>query len=126
MERYRIHNIPIYSACPGLYELGIASNTGGEDNRTHRHASDDVTVVYLGQADNVRTRLQQYGRAGAHLDHRNSITYADKIEFPFTRSGSGLFKEIFSRGHSIMFRWVPVWWFFIYASFSFLNALDDQ
>ncbi|KAG1331720.1 putative protein EFFECTOR OF TRANSCRIPTION 2 [Cocos nucifera] len=106
VERYRIHNIPIHSACPGLYELGIASNPGGEDNRTRRHAAEDVIVVYLGQADNVRTRLQQYGRAGAHLDHRNSSTSADKIVFPFTQSGPGLFKEIFSRGHSIMFRWV--------------------
>ncbi|XP_073116820.1 protein EFFECTOR OF TRANSCRIPTION 2 isoform X1 [Elaeis guineensis] len=108
VERYRIHNIPIHSACPGLYELGIASNPGGEDKRTRRHAAENVIVVYLGQADNVRTRLQQYGRAGAHLDQRNSSTSADKIEFPFTQNGPGLFKEIFSRGHSIMFRWVPM------------------
>lgn len=62
--------------------------------------SDGVIVVYLGQADNVRTRLQRYGRIGAHLGNNLNDCGPTK--------GPGLFEDVFSRGHSIVFRWVPV------------------
>lgn len=98
VERYRTHNLPADCACAGLYELGIIANSTDESHKTRQLALSEVLVVYLGQADNVRTRLQQYGRAGSHLDHGCSVT----------SSGPGLFKEIFSMRYSILYRWAPV------------------
>ncbi|CAL9108959.1 unnamed protein product [Musa acuminata var. zebrina] len=108
-ERYKIHNLPANCSCPGLYELGIAvTPTDGRGTKTRQHALKDIVVVYLGQADNVRTRLQQYGRAGSHLDHGNSFTYSAESETPCLQKGPGLFKEIFSKGYSIVYRWAPM------------------
>ncbi|URE38214.1 hypothetical protein MUK42_16775 [Musa troglodytarum] len=108
-ERYKIHNLPANCSCPGLYELGIAvTPTDGRGTKTRQHALKDIVVVYLGQADNVRTRLQQYGRAGSHLDHGNSFTYSVECETPCLQKGPGLFKEIFSKGYSIVYRWAPM------------------
>ncbi|XP_042389755.1 protein EFFECTOR OF TRANSCRIPTION 2-like [Zingiber officinale] len=108
VTRYRTHNLPANCACPGLYELGIIAAFTNEIHKTRQHALSKVVVVYLGQADNVRTRLQQYGRAGSHLDHGCSVTSSRKIEIPELKTGPGLFKEIFSMGFSIVFRWAPV------------------
>ncbi|KDO59248.1 hypothetical protein CISIN_1g041854mg [Citrus sinensis] len=89
-DRYRVHNLPSTSG-PGVYELGIVASR----SRTDRIDSDDVVVVYLGQADSVRTRLQCYGRSGAHLNNNPS-------------NGSGCFDDIFSRRHAIAYRRAPV------------------
>ncbi|KAK3210528.1 hypothetical protein Dsin_015234 [Dipteronia sinensis] len=88
VARYRVHNLPTETG-PGLYELGIAVSS------THKLDSDDVVVVYIGQADNVRTRLQRYGRSGAHLNNPN---YCEP----------GHFDDIFSRGYPIVYRWAPM------------------
>lgn len=62
--------------------------------------------MYLGQADNVRTRLQQYGRSGAHLGNGSSTGHpTDSVK---KEKGPGLFVEILSRGYPIVYRWAPV------------------
>lgn len=78
-ERYTTQNLPTYTS-PGVYELGIAVATSA------------VIPVYLGQADNVRGRVQSYGRHGAHLQNPPLL----------------LFSDIFSRGFPIVYRWAPV------------------
>jgi hypothetical protein len=65
VQRYRIRNLP--DNFPGLYDLGVAC-AADEGVRSQRHDARGVVVVYLGQADIVRARLQQYGRSGSHLD----------------------------------------------------------
>lgn len=92
VSRYRLHNLPQVSS-PGLYELGIPLSSSAKIQ------SDNVLVVYLGQADNVRTRLQRYGRSGAHLNNPNDSAL---------KNGTGLFEDVFIRGFGIVFRWVPV------------------
>ncbi|CAJ1951601.1 unnamed protein product [Sphenostylis stenocarpa] len=100
--RYRIHNLPQESS-PGVYELGIAVSSGGlgrQISKLGRHP-DRIVVVYLGQADNVRTRLQRYGRTGAHLDSGCSDDSS-------LQKGRPLFQEVFSQGFSIVYRWAPM------------------
>ncbi|KAI9191528.1 hypothetical protein LWI28_009583 [Acer negundo] len=92
VARYRVHNLPTVTG-PGLYELGIAVSS------THKLDSDGVVVVYIGQAENVRTRLQCYGRSGAHLNNPN--------HFGLKRE-PGHFEDIFSRGYPIVYRWAPM------------------
>ncbi|KAK0605398.1 hypothetical protein LWI29_026269 [Acer saccharum] len=92
VARYRVHNLPTVTG-PGLYELGIAKSS------THKLDSDGVVVVYIGQADNVRTRLQCYGRSGAHLNNPNHCGL---------KSEPGHFEDIFSRGYPIVYRWAPM------------------
>lgn len=99
VQRYRIHNLPNSSSCPGLYELGVIASPNEGGRKSLKHDSEDIVVVYLGQADNVRTRLQQYGRFGGHLDRGNLIPSNER---------PGLFREIFSRSYSIIFRWAPM------------------
>ncbi|KAG8099525.1 hypothetical protein GUJ93_ZPchr0013g34121 [Zizania palustris] len=101
VQRYRVLNLP--ENFPGLYELGVA-RASDEGIRTRRHVSSGVVVVYLGQADNVRARLQQYGRTGSHLDGGNSLPPVDKSEKNLFASGPGLFREVFARGYSVVFR----------------------
>ncbi|WCJ42661.1 Protein EFFECTOR OF TRANSCRIPTION 2 [Euphorbia peplus] len=97
--RYRVHSLPSNSS-PGLYELGVSisrsrSQTGRQLGKLD---PDDIAVAYLGQADNVRSRLQRYGRCGAHL--RNGSSPDQK--------GVALFDEVFSKGHSIVYRWASM------------------
>jgi len=103
VQRYRIRNLP--DNFPGLYELGVAG-ASDEGARARRRDSRGVVVVYLGQADSVRARLQQYGRSGSHLDTGNSLGSAGKDEANVVTAaaGPGLFTEVFSRGYSIVFR----------------------
>ncbi|KAI7748893.1 hypothetical protein M8C21_032814 [Ambrosia artemisiifolia] len=102
-ERYRTHNLPNCSSCPGLYELGIAvSVTRKKGKIISKLNSKNVIPVYLGQADNVRTRLQQYGRDGAHLE--NGWSNGEQND----RKVLGLFSDIFSYGFAIAFRWAPM------------------
>lgn len=102
VQRYRIHNLPNCSSCPGLYELGVAEIPNDDGRKSRRHDPHNVIVVYLGQTNNVRTRLQRYGRVGAHLDSGRGTPSENENEC------TGLFKEVFSRGYSIMFRWAPM------------------
>ncbi|XP_021751269.1 protein EFFECTOR OF TRANSCRIPTION 2 [Chenopodium quinoa] len=89
-ERYRVANLP--SVCnPGLYEIGVAVCHSDSGRDVSKLDTEFIVVVYLGQADNVRSRLQDYGRNGSHLIN-----------------GCGLFKEIFSRGYPIVYRWAPL------------------
>ncbi|CAK7352676.1 unnamed protein product [Dovyalis caffra] len=107
-SRYRVHNLPTTSG-PGLYELGIVvsrSRLSGRD--VGKLVPDDIMVVYLGQTDNVRTRLQQYGRSGAHLGNTYSTANGNDSKDDSLQKGLGLFEEIFSRGHSIVFRWASM------------------
>lgn len=83
-ERYRVDNLPECES-PGLYELGIAGLHSGLGRQIE---PDQIIPVYLGQADSVRTRLQQYGRTGSHL-------------------GSN-FEEILAKGYPIVYRWAPM------------------
>ncbi|XP_034913295.1 protein EFFECTOR OF TRANSCRIPTION 2 isoform X1 [Populus alba] len=107
-SRYRIHNLPTTSG-PGLYELGIAVPRSGLLRRdVGKLVPDDIVVVYLGQADSVRTRLQQYGRSGAHLGNTYSTGHVNDSKDDSLKKGLGLFEEIFSRGQSIVYRWAPM------------------
>ncbi|KAL4589545.1 hypothetical protein LXL04_002453 [Taraxacum kok-saghyz] len=103
-ERYRTHNLPNCSSCPGLYELGIAISLPQTEPKsiTTKLSSKRIIPVYLGQADNVRTRLQQYGRDGAHLE--NGLSNGEQID----RKVLGLFSDIFSYGFAVAFRWAPM------------------
>lgn len=105
--RYRVHNLPTTSG-PGLYELGIAVSCSGLGHDVGKLGPDDIVVVYLGQADNVRSRLQRYGRSGAHLGNNHSTGHWNDPEADSRSKGLGLFEEIFSRGHSIVYRWASV------------------
>ncbi|GAV68305.1 hypothetical protein CFOL_v3_11808 [Cephalotus follicularis] len=104
VARYRVHNLPS-SSSPGLYELGISVTRPGLGRETGKLDPGGVVVVYLGQADNVRARLQRYGRSGAHLANSCSTGCPDD---PTPQKGTGLFEEIFSMGYSIVFRWTPM------------------
>lgn len=80
-SRYRLHNLPSPRfSLPGVYELGIfprrralvtasalqqQQQQQGSGRRIRR---EDVVAVYVGQAENVRQRLQRYGQAGSHLE----------------------------------------------------------
>ncbi|KAJ0031367.1 hypothetical protein Pint_13364 [Pistacia integerrima] len=97
-SRYRVHNLPTCPG-PGLYELGVAVPRKGLGREVNKLDSDGVVVVYLGQADSVRTRLQRYGRSGAHLNNPNDSGL---------KIGPGYFEDVFSRGASIVYRWVPM------------------
>ncbi|KAF5194323.1 Effector of transcription [Thalictrum thalictroides] len=105
-EKYKIHNIPLSCSCPGLYELGVAAVHTDLGRDVRKLSSECVVVVYLGQADNVRTRLQHYGRAGSHLDHGKS--FGEPVDDHNNLKGPGLFREIFSRGFPIVFRWASM------------------
>lgn len=101
VQRYRIRNLP--DNFPGLYELGVAC-ASDEGVRSRRRDARGVVVVYLGQADSVRARLQQYGRSGSHLDTTNSPGSSDRDAANALAAGPGLFREVFSRGYSVVFR----------------------
>lgn len=103
VERYRTQNIPNCSSCAGIYELGIVVSLSRTNEKTSsKLTSKNIIPVYLGQADNVRTRLQQYGRDGAHLE--NGLSNGEQCD----RKVLGLFSDIFSYGFAIAFRWAPM------------------
>ncbi|KAL3688322.1 hypothetical protein R1sor_014631 [Riccia sorocarpa] len=131
-QRYRLHNLPNTYFGPGVYELGLTlqsiSAQGNTDSNSRRIRRQDVIVVYLGQAENVRHRLQTYGQSGSHLEgprllvrsavehgerdsERNSSPVqesrvkSDVSASGCTERGLRLFTEVFSRGYSIVFRW---------------------
>ncbi|KAE9585678.1 hypothetical protein Lalb_Chr24g0393831 [Lupinus albus] len=95
-RRYMIHNLPQNSGA-GVYELGIGVWSSGLRRQIYKLVPDqhhnNIVVVYIGQADNVRGRLQRYGRNGAHLVNAD---------------GTPFFNHIFSLGYPILYRWAPV------------------
>ncbi|KAK2416719.1 protein EFFECTOR OF TRANSCRIPTION [Trifolium repens] len=101
--RYRIHNLP-QKLGPGVYEHGVAVSYTSLGREIYKLTTDPryVVVVYLGKADNVRARLQRYGRTGAHLS--NSCSSDDSS----LQTGRTLFQEIFSQGFPIVYRWAPM------------------
>ncbi|XP_059633080.1 protein EFFECTOR OF TRANSCRIPTION 2 [Cornus florida] len=102
--RYRVHNLPNCASCPGIYELGIAVSHSRSGRTISKLDQNRIITVYVGQAENVRTRLQCYGQAGAHLENGSSTgELRDSV-----RKGPGLFTEIFSRGFPIVYRWAPM------------------
>ncbi|KAL7093738.1 hypothetical protein ACP275_11G058600 [Erythranthe tilingii] len=85
-ERYRTHNLPNRPCLPGVYELAVAFVL-------RRHSGIIILVpVYVGQTENIRNRLQDYGRNGAHLESNNRLLVSD----------------VLSRGFSIVYRWIPM------------------
>ncbi|XLR65995.1 hypothetical protein S83_016667 [Arachis hypogaea] len=103
--RYRIHNLP-EKACPGVYELGIAVSSRSDLGRQiYKLAPECVVVTYLGETDNVRDRLQCYGRNGSHLHSKTSPEYSIYDSLQKKRP---LFQEIFSQGYPIVYRWVAM------------------
>ncbi|KAL1195178.1 Protein EFFECTOR OF TRANSCRIPTION 2 [Cardamine amara subsp. amara] len=103
--RYRVQNLPRKS-CPGLYELGVAVN---RQDQSRKLEPDDVLAAYLGQAESVRSRLQRYGRSGAHLRNVKDLNDYETIESPVKKAVSGgLFEDIFSKQGSILYRWAPM------------------
>ncbi|XP_051131651.1 protein EFFECTOR OF TRANSCRIPTION 2-like isoform X1 [Andrographis paniculata] len=101
-ERYRTQNLPNWNPAPGVYELGIAVISGRE---TRRLDSSSVVPVYLGQADNLRTRLQQYGRDGAHLENGCSNK---KSTYGLCEPSHKLFSDVFAKGFPIVYRCAPM------------------
>ncbi|KAI4350726.1 hypothetical protein L6164_005152 [Bauhinia variegata] len=105
--RYRIHNLPEKSSA-GVYELGIAVTHSRSGRKIKDLAPDEIVVVYLGQADNVRTRLQSYGRTGAHLGNTCSAHDPHDCNHASLQKGSQLFEQIFSQGYPIIYRWASM------------------
>ncbi|KAI3443660.1 hypothetical protein Pfo_000325 [Paulownia fortunei] len=107
-EKYRTQNLPKWTSCPGVYELGIAASRPQSGRETRKFYSSSVIPVYVGQADNLRTRLQQYGRDGAHLENGCSNNKFTNCESVSSLKGPGLFTDIFSRGLPIVYRCAPM------------------
>jgi hypothetical protein len=92
VERCRTQNLPAaHCNGPGVYELGVTApswlptsaaavrggasttNTNTTTNANTNASTPalrrrDVVVVYVGQADNIQKRLQEFGQPGAHLE----------------------------------------------------------
>lgn len=103
-ERYRTQNLPNWNPSPGVYELGIAAL----GRNTRELDSSSVVPVYLGQADNLRIRLQQYGRDGAHLENGCWGKKFVNVVCDSAHTGPGLFTDVFSKGFPIVYRCAPV------------------
>ncbi|KAL3644340.1 hypothetical protein CASFOL_012272 [Castilleja foliolosa] len=107
-ERYRTQNLPKLISCPGVYELGIAASRPHSRRETRKYDSTFVVPVYIGQADNLRTRLQQYGRDGNHLENGCSNNKLIDCESVLSHKGPRLFTDIFSKGLPIVYRCAPM------------------
>ncbi|KAK3436304.1 hypothetical protein EUGRSUZ_C00913 [Eucalyptus grandis] len=105
--RYRVHNLP-KSPGPGIYELGVAAPRAKLGREIAKLDLRYIVVVYLGKADCVRTRLQQYGRSGAHLGRCSSAACEIDCKTSCPTKQLGLFEEVLSRGYPIMFRWASL------------------
>ncbi|XP_011093698.1 protein EFFECTOR OF TRANSCRIPTION 2 [Sesamum indicum] len=107
-EKYRTQNLPNWISCPGVYELGIATSRPRSGREARKLESSSVVPVYLGQADNLRTRLQQYGRDGAHLENGCSNNKLRNFQGVSSSKEPGLFIDVFSRGLPIVYRCAPM------------------
>ncbi|VFQ87810.1 unnamed protein product [Cuscuta campestris] len=107
-ERYRTQNLPNCASCPGIYELGITPSNPRRETANHRVDSAIVVPVYVGQTDNVRTRLQQYGRDGSHLENGCSKGDLSWDKNALCSKGPLFFTCAFSRGLTVVYRWAPM------------------
>lgn len=128
IDRYHLHNLPASHFGPGVYELGVTAPSWTPTSHSQRRRSlkrEDVLAVYVGQADNIRQRLQQYGQAGSHLEGSGSTKYCrgnddsvscgsssslrsqsgDQSGVKRSNSSPRLFSEVFALGSSVAFRW---------------------
>lgn len=103
-ERYRIHNLPNFTSCSGIYELGVGVSKTLSGRETSKLDLNHIVPVYIGQADNIRTRLQQYGREGAHLENGKFATELNDSVV----QGLRLLSDVFSRGYYILYRCAPM------------------
>ncbi|KAL6554973.1 hypothetical protein OROGR_006231 [Orobanche gracilis] len=106
-EKYRTQNLPNWTSCPGVYELGVVASRPQSGSGPRKLESNSVVPVYLGQADNLRTRLQHYGRNGAHLENGCLNNKLTDCQSGSSHKGLGLFTDIFSRGSPIVYRCAP-------------------
>lgn len=111
VERCRTQNLPAaHCSGPGVYELGVTTPSwlptpaagvqGGASSTTTNTTTNastpalrrrDVVVVYVGQADNIRKRLQEFGQPGAHLERSRYFAnyiyiqlFTNSFKFPFS------------------------------------------
>ena len=89
--KYHTHNLPAAQFGPGVYELGVTAPSWSQvpnSKRSRTLKTEDVIPVYIGQAANIRQRLQKYGQAGAQLEHgsrycKQSIIRSQVLNFLF-------------------------------------------
>ncbi|GER51408.1 effector of transcription2 [Striga asiatica] len=108
VEKYRTQNLPKWTSCSGVYELGVAASRPKSGRGAREFKSSSVVPVYLGQADNLRNRLQQYGRDGAHLENGCLNLKFNDCQTSTSHNRLGWFADIFSRGLPILYRCAPV------------------
>ncbi|KAL3825254.1 hypothetical protein ACJIZ3_021283 [Penstemon smallii] len=101
-ENYSTQNLPNSISCAGVYELAVAMSGA------RKLDSSSVITVYVGEAENVRTRLQQYGRDGSHLENGCSNDEFNNWQNVSSLKVPGLFSDIFSKGYSIAYRCAPM------------------
>lgn len=73
----------------------------------------DVLPVYVGQAENVRTRLQQYGKDGSHLGSAGKAVGGTEArqrgkQKVASEQNSGMFQQAFALGYAVVFRYSKV------------------
>ncbi|CAK9234855.1 unnamed protein product [Sphagnum troendelagicum] len=110
VEKYRAHNLPGSNWGPGVYELGLAmpewtamnEQRIGLKKKEKKLRPQNVMVVYVGNAEHIRQRLQRYGEADSEYFYKSSST-----EHGVRKSSRGprLFSEVFTLGCAIAFRW---------------------
>ena len=124
VSRYCLHNLPPPNI-PGAYELGLVGPSGrGVQRRNLPSAA--VAVVYAGHTEDLRSRLQQYGQCGSHLQQQQIVAVSLTRRGPYKGGGKGcskfpgtvargidcnsdnLFEDAFSCGLTIVFRWTQV------------------
>ncbi|KAI5056308.1 hypothetical protein GOP47_0028126 [Adiantum capillus-veneris] len=125
-ERYKLHNLPTKNCFhSGVYELALYL-----EKSTSRSIKKGARVVpvYVGHTENVRARLQDYGRDGSHLECPHANRKCQQCKNPHitvyqTNLGSlerivvtsnqelcsspRLLTRSFDEGYSIAFRWTP-------------------
>lgn len=114
--RYHIHNMPQTCFGPGVYELGIigpskvpkSSKTSAsiQDSRkpSRKLRKEDVVVVYVGQAENVRQRLQRYGQGGSHLGPKIVVGNKGEVKGKMESAISSLRPDSIDENHIVGLR----------------------
>ncbi|CAM6034449.1 unnamed protein product [Sphagnum compactum] len=110
VERYRAHNLPGSNWGPGVYELGLAmpewaamnEQRVGLKKKEKKLRPQNVMVVYVGNAEHIRHRLQRYGEADSEYFYKSSSTEQGVRK---SSRGPRLFSEVFTLGCAIAFRW---------------------
>lgn len=60
----------------------VSTNTNAAATTTPALRRRDVVVVYVGQAENIRKRLQEFGQPGAHLERSRYFTTQKIYMYP--------------------------------------------